>query len=217
MRFYAPIFTHADSAEPGIDSDKVSAGERPLFVTKCHGCGHPQAMLQGVPPERYTLRRGRGGWPTAHQVSAGWLVTDEFVDAWLKSRMWGLLVGEPVIVKSLRDEAPHYSQARILRSRTVIDPLASGAVFSNPEGVALRLEDVRFCPECHEALGAGEDRHAGIAFRDGTWDGADVFRPLGYAGKVIVTERFASWWDARRFTGISFSPAETTRSPYGWG
>ncbi len=52
-------------------------------------------------------------------------------------------------------------------------------------------------PTCEECRNATKNAIHGFTLESGTWQGADIFRPRGLTGRLVVSERFACFveWD----------------------
>jgi hypothetical protein len=55
---------------------------------------------------------------------------------------------------------------------------------------------------------AGLDSIHGFALEAGTWQGDDVFRPRGFRGCIVVSERFTEFVKRHGFTNMKLIPTE---------
>ncbi|ARU63790.1 hypothetical protein CBW65_04930 [Tumebacillus avium] len=53
-----------------------------------------------------------------------------------------------------------------------------------------------------------------VVIDEDTWDGVDVFRPIGLPGTIVVTERFRDFVNQHVFTNINLVPSAEYKCPY---
>lgn len=186
--------TRFDKAEP------VKRGDAP----RCPKCGETMGMLRWLSPYRAELELHGEGWGDfvegpGYEV----LISERLAEAVRKEGLTGLLGFEPVEVVRVRGRRKK-SKALVAPRYVVVTPcLGRGAV----DEARSRLRQVKpvTCLECRSG---GLDSIHGFALEAGTWNGEDVFRPRGFRGCIVVSERFTGFIQRHGFTNMKLIPTE---------
>ncbi|WP_224240842.1 imm11 family protein [Hyalangium gracile] len=131
------------------------------------------------------------------------LISERMTGFFRAEGLTGLLGLHPVeVVRARRkrqgakpDAVPRYFAVTPCQSRAAVDVARS----------RLRYDKPVTCPECRSA---GLDSIHGFVLEPGTWQGEDVFRARGSAGRVIVSERFAEFVRRHGLTNMKLVPSE---------
>lgn len=188
-----------DKAEP------VQRGEAP----HCPKCGAPIGMLTWQPPYRVELEvHGQSLGDFIEGPGYDRLISERMAEAFQAEGLTGLLGFHPVEVVRVRRKRKGLGADTVPRYLAVTACFGRGAV---DEGRS-RLSRNRplTCPECRDP---GVDAIHGFALEPGTWQGEDVFRPRGLQGRILVSERFASWAQRHALTNMRLIPSEEYLQP----
>lgn len=189
---------HTDATEDGPYN-------RRFPNSRCIGCGEQSAVAEWLPPYIVQLETWSNRYGDISSVRPGYLiVSDRFRSAFLSTQLGGIASFSPVAVSKVtrhvpvNEPAPAYFKADISPSRTALDLDASGFVWQRPSQV------------CLQCLGGGHLlRWKRLAVRSATWDGADIFQPIG-CSRVMVSRAFATMMATSDLCGVLLRPAEET-------
>ena len=192
---FGPHDTKFDTVGP------VSFGGAP----RCPRCDAPLGMRTWLPPYRVVLElygRGLGDFVEGPGGNS-FLISERMADLFRAEGLTGLLGFDPVEVVRVRrkrkgpqpEAAPRYFVVTPCRSQSAVDVARSRIRYDKPVT----------CPECRSA---GLDSIHGFVLEPGTWQGEDVFRARGLAGRVIVSERFAEFVRRHELTNMKLIPSE---------
>jgi hypothetical protein len=175
---------------------------------RCPTCNRPLSMLKWLPPYRIELETWGKHYADVVEVGNDLIVSERFMQAFIKSRLTGLLSFEPVeVIKVVHRRTkpngllPRYYKAPVARSSTAIDQELSGYVWEDKSKV---------CPDC---LFDTLKRYRSLIVNEATWSGEDVFYPRGGNGP-LVSERFKAIVEDYGLQGIVFVPAESPETGY---
>ncbi len=169
---------------------------------RCPKCGGAIGMRESLPPFRVEVAvHGKEGAGDFVECPGGDLLISERMAAAIRSEgLTGLHGFRPVDVVKMNARAkriglPRYLLVEATYGRAAVDEARS----------RLRRREPLSCVECRDP---GLDGIYGFWIEPGTWDGLDVFRPRGYQGEVVVSERFADLVRRHGFTNIKLTPTE---------
>ncbi|ASS77105.1 hypothetical protein CIG75_03975 [Tumebacillus algifaecis] len=57
-------------------------------------------------------------------------------------------------------------------------------------------------------------KYQNVVIDEDTWDGIDVFKPIGLPGTIVVTERFRDFAELHGFTNLKLVPSTEYECPY---
>ena len=131
------------------------------------------------------------------------LVSERFAKAFREEGLTGLEGFHPVEVVRVRrkgrgpkpSHVPPYLAVRACFGRGAVDLARSRFRGASP-------------PTCEECRYTHFEAVHGYTLEPGTWRGEDVFRPRGFQGRVLVSERFERFVARHGFTNLRLTPSE---------
>jgi hypothetical protein len=201
MRFFVLKRPKSDSEEDrlgGIDVSGAEGTETGEFP-KCPHCNCPLGMREWLPPYRVELETWGQQFGDVGQISDGLVVSERFIGIFQEAGLKGLSEFKPVdVVKIIHckgkptDPMPRYFKAKIARSSTAVDQVASGYVW---------IEKSAVCPVC--LFGGRVKRYTKIVLDEKSWNGDDIFWPKG-GPCIIVSERFKIACEKNEIRNVAF-------------
>lgn len=182
------------------DVKPVNLGDAP----RCSLCNKIIGMLTWLPPYRVELElHGRAPGDFVDGPGGSFLISERMADAFRQEGLTGLLGFDPVEVVHVRrkhrgpklEAIPRYFVVTPCRSQSAVDVARS----------RLRYDKPVTCSECRSS---GLDSVHGFVLEPGSWQGEDVFRARGLAGKIIASERFADFVKRHDLTNMKLIPAD---------
>lgn len=172
----------------------------------CPECGGALTSLEWLSPLQVELSKPKYG-DFAFGLTHPFLVSERFKDLYQKSGLKGIEEFRPVEVVKIRhkrktsSEPPQYYHVKIVYGKTVIDPVLSQITYYGEPT----------CSVCR--IGTIESYEKTILDLD-TWDGADIFSPIGLPGAIVVSEKFRDFVKEHGFTNLELTPAEECGDPW---
>ena len=171
-------------------------------VPRCPKCGGGLGMLEWLPPFRVEIALyGKEGAGDFVEATGNKLLVSERMAAAIRSEgLTGLHNFRPVEVVKMNARAkrvgvPRYLLILVTHGRAALDEARS----------RLRRPEPLACIECRAP---DLDGIYGFRIEPGTWEGLDAFRPRGFQGEIVVSERFADFVRRHGFTNIKLIPTE---------
>jgi hypothetical protein len=201
MRFYAlEVFPRGDADTCAEEELGYNQGDAP----SCPACGGAVGMLTWLPPFRVLLKLYGKEFGDFAFFSGGdyFLVSQKFCDVYRSHQLAGLSGFDPVEVlqvksrKRLKSQPPPYFHVNASYGQTALDQVASGCEW---------LEE----PCCQLCREGSIIRWKRLIIEEGTWNGDDIFRPRGFSGEIMVSQRFKDVCDESGIKNAVFTPAET--------
>ncbi len=199
--FVLETHPHGSRYDVEIESVKpVNVGEG----ASCPTCGDPVGMLPWLPPCRANLILHGEEFGDLHDTPGhDFLVSERFAQAFRAEGLTGLEGFHPLELVRVRGRRhgvkpatlPTYLVVRARYGAARVDVARSGIQYAEPPT----------CETCRYAL---KKSFHGFCLAPGTWQGQDVFRPLGLTGSVTVSVRFRHFVDGHNFTNLRMSPTE---------
>jgi hypothetical protein len=193
-QLFGTEFAYADVLDPQNVGSNAQNGV-------CPCCGSGLGMLPWLPPHRVKLSSTRYPdllWGAGFDLMGSERFRESYVDAGLQ----GIVKFDPPAeiakiggrtVPELRNPPPRYYNTRIVHDGADLDDSLSGA--RRPKGL---------CKCCRQSITA-VDR---VVFRDGSWNGADLFFALGFPGHLVASNRLKEMIEEHGLTNAAFIPAE---------
>jgi hypothetical protein len=123
------------------------------------------------------------------------MASERFVAEFKRSKLNGVDRWEPVEIKRYSEQTFKLAILPVPRTRANLS--AMHAVFKgNPPS----------CPVCGQAF---LEFYEGVVIDEASWTGDDIFGTTNVGGVLLVTDGFAKFIAAGKFTGVPLVPAET--------
>lgn len=199
-RFF--VLKKVNQGQYDTDFDRTSSNFGPTL--SCLRCGESVGLLTWLPPYLGALELyGTDYGDVVDGPGGGLLVTERFAEDFKAAGLTGLSGFHPVEVTRVRRKRrgpkpgppPRYLFVTPNYGPTALDLERSRLIRTEP----------RACTWCRTA---GTDAIDGLALEEGTWDGADVFRPRGLWGTIIVSERFMRFAEAHAMDHMALVPID---------
>jgi hypothetical protein len=166
---------------------------------RCPSCGEFIGMKPWLPPYRARLFKGVKTSTPADVITGpgfeSFLASERFVAEFERSKIKGVERWEPVEIKRYNEQTFKLAILPVPRTRAKLTEMH--AVF---EGNA---------PDCPVCSQADLKSYEGVVIDKASWTGDDIFRTTNLGGVLIVTDHFAKFISAGKFTGVPLVPAET--------
>jgi len=195
--------------ENGLFGTKWGYAERvePLYQGETLRCPVCNAYVQGT------------DWLPPHTIKISSAKPEKWGD-FLWGTIFPFMVNERFI-KAYQDDGltgidtfyPKAKIARVGRKKTgdipenipsyyLVDVPWGKANMDDTKSRAVRKGDI--CEYCHGFI----HKFEGLYIEDGSWHGDDIFRPRGYSGRCVVTEKFKNSVESRNMKNVQFIPAK---------
>jgi hypothetical protein len=184
----------------------TNAVKAPGFSTgpavRCPECNRFLTMLRWLPPYRIEIETFGTIYSDIADVGEVMIVSERFAKSFECSGLKGLTGFEPVEVVRVTHRGgkpgqplPRYFKTSVTYSATTVDQAASGYIWT---------DESKVCATC---LFDRLKRFDRIVIREEAWNGDDVFFPRG-GTRLMVTERFRTFFEDNGLLGALFVPAE---------
>jgi hypothetical protein len=191
---HGPDDTQFDTVDP------VTLGDAP----ECPQCHRALGSLTWLPPHRAELElHGKSLGDFVEGPGNEVLISERMAEAFRAEGLTGLLGFHPAEVLRVRRKRKGPKPGAVPPYFVVSACFASATV--DVARSRLRYDAPITCPECRSA---GMDSIHGFVLEPGSWKGEDVFRARGVTGRLIVSERFASFVAHHGLTNIKLTPTE---------
>jgi hypothetical protein len=166
---------------------------------RCPNCGEPLGMKTWLPPYRARLFKGVKTSTPADVITGpgfeSFMASERFVAEFQRSKLKGVERWEPVEIKRYNDQDFKLAILPVPRTRAKLSEMH--AVFEdNPPD----------CPVCGQTF---LESYEGVVIDEASWTGDDIFGTTNVGGVLLVTDGFAKFIAAGKFTGVPLVPAET--------
>jgi hypothetical protein len=184
-----------------IAADSASFGEAP----RCPRCGDPIGMRTWLSPYQVELElHGEAFGDFVKGPGHDVLISECMAKAFQEDGLRGLLGFRPVEVVRVRGKRKGPKAPAVPRYVAATPCFGHGAVDRARSRFRYAVEPV-ICPECRSIE---LDSVHGFTLEPGTWQGEDVFRPRGFQGSIVVSERFAEFVKQHGLTNMKLLPTE---------
>lgn len=187
-----------------FNDTEFAYGEQVELVTgdfeKCVDCGLPIGMRKWLPPLKAKLSKPFYG-DFVYGTFTTFLASENFKQKYENACLNGIITFEPVEItkvvgkKTNSPIPPQYYYVTVINSKTRIDEVKSSFI---------RDGEVE-CNTCR--IGGTISSYKGIYIDQSTWDGEDIFYPIGLPGTLIVSQRFYEFVVNNNFLNIDLIPA----------
>jgi hypothetical protein len=172
----------------------------------CPACHDYIGSLISLPPYNIALELWNKGFgDVAFGPGDHLLVSERFKILWEEHGLKGLEWFGPVTVKkvvrhkrSFKDEPPQYFVTSVVYGKGVLDQKSSGFEWEKGKEPT--------CSLCKE--GAIKRWKSHMLLPD-TWDGSNIFRPIGLSGSIMTDQLFKDFVDQFKITSCYLIPADT--------
>jgi hypothetical protein len=166
-------------------------------------------MLQWPPPLRVDLKLyGKHFGDFVFCVGNDFLVSERFRVIYHSCGLSGLIGFDPVEITGVvtrkrrkTPSPPRYFRVGVIYGSAALDLTASGFEWLAP-------------PTCTYCRIANIVRYQRLVLEDGTWTGADAFRPRGLSAQIMVTQRFKDLCEENKITNAFFTAAEVAGTDF---
>jgi hypothetical protein len=166
---------------------------------RCPSCGKAIGMKAWLPPYRARLFKGLKTSTPADAITGpgfdSFIASERFVAEFERSKLKGVERWEQVEIKRYNEQTFKLAILPVLRARAKLSEMHAVFMGNPPD-----------CPVCGTAV---LDSYAGVVIDEASSTGNDIFRTMNLGGTLIVTDRFAKFISAGKFTGVPLVPAET--------
>jgi len=172
--------------------------------SRCLQCGGVIGMKRWLPPYRVELvLQGEEFGDFIEALGDDLLVSERFANAFREEGLTGLEGFHPV-------EVLRVSRKRRGPKPSHVPPYLAVTACFGRGAVDLARSRVRVAapPTCEECRYTDVEAVHGYTLESGTWGGEDIFRPRGFSGRVLVSERFERFVARHGFTNLLLTPTE---------
>jgi hypothetical protein len=166
---------------------------------RCPSCGEFIGMKPWLPPYRARLFKGLKASTPADVITGpgfnGFMASERFAAEFQRSKLKGIERWEPVEIKRYNEQTFKLAILPVPRTRAKLSEMHPVFMGNPPD-----------CPVCGTAV---LDSFEGVVIDEASWTGDDIFMTTNLGGMLIVTDRFAKFIGAGKFTGVPLVPAET--------
>jgi hypothetical protein len=181
-------------------------GEAP----RCPACDTYIGALPWLPPYRAEVVAPFGKLGDITSVGGdGMLVSERFRRAWEERQLKGITEFAPL--ERLRIRPPRLAKPGIVYYH--IQPQMFGAAIDF-EHSKFKYGGIITCSKCKSM--PGFNGVIGFTIEQASWTGEDIFRPWGWTGTVIVTDRVRQLRDDYDLKNVELTPTEEYVSPPGY-
>lgn len=167
----------------------------------CQVCGAPVSLREWLSPRKVKLSKPSYG-DFVFGTFSTFLCSDNVKEEYVKLGLKGIIEFQEVEIvkvnkkKATSSESPKYYNAKIRRGNARINEELSKFI---------REDQENFCEVCRTGTIRSFN---GIYIESDTWNGEDIFYPIGLPGTILVSRKFYDFVISKHFTNINFIPAE---------